>query len=155
MQAWLQQRCILIFVQYLRPPRTDSFMRFESVPLLYYEWKKILLCSNTPSSYRTYVLFIYADGGKYLSILLWKQMLRLRDRGPFCSCDFLTENWSCDKLSGRIFSEKPPIYIFFSVPSPKQTWFAWLGFSSAFDFFMAFTWILHLWVSFTQLKRKW
>lgn len=121
MQAWLQQRCILIFVQYLRPPRTDSFMRFENVPLLYYEWKKILLCSNTPSSYRTYVLFIYADGGKYLFILLWKQMLRLCDRGPFCSCDFLTENWSCDKLSGRIFSEKPPIYIFFSVPSPKQS----------------------------------
>lgn len=36
-----------------------------------------------------------------------------------------------------------------------HTWFAWLEFRSAFEFFMPFTWILHLWVSFSlrDLRR--
>lgn len=112
-------------------------------PLLYYEWKKPPFFSNTPSSYRTYMILIYADGGKYLSILLWKQMLRLCDRGPFCSCDFPTKNWNCDKLPGRILSEKPPISIFFSLPSSKTKLhrLGLFGWDSAQ--LLIFLWLLH------------
>lgn len=67
------------------------------------------------------MLFIYADGGKYLSILLCKQMLRLWDWSPFCGCDFPTANSNYNKLSGEIFSEEPPASIFFSMTFLKQS----------------------------------
>lgn len=66
------------------------------------------------------MLLAYTDGRKYLPILLGKQTLRLCERGPFGRCDFPTENQNCDKLSQKIFSEKPPIHVFFSVPPPKK-----------------------------------
>lgn len=104
------------------------------------------------------MLLIFADGGKYLSVLLCKQMLRLWDWGPFCSCDFPIANSNCNTLSGKTFSEKPSAYIFFSITSLKQSptdlvCLATIQFS--FWFFMPFTWILHLWVSFSlrDLKR--
>lgn len=93
-------------------------------------------------------------------------------------CLFYFENkcWDCEtevlivavtsQLQTEIvinFLEEPslksllPLFSFLWLLQNKatQTWFAWLEFSSAFEFLMPFTWILHLWLSFSlrDLRR--
>lgn len=87
--------------------------------------------------------------------ILCKQILRLWDRGPFCSCDFPTANSIViNSLEKPFLKSLLPLFSYLWLLQSKVThiWFVWLEFRSVSDFFYAI-YMNSTPVSFIQLKR--